>query len=117
MRVRMDGQMIPEGTMLLGSPVQLLPTPLIIGGPTVSSITTTSANVAWECNQFVQGFVEYGLDEEYGSETTPELSFDYTVLSADITGLTTGTEYHYRVRGQNEFGVQYYSDDDSFTTA
>jgi sugar lactone lactonase YvrE len=50
---------------------------------------------------------EYGLTAAYGEETDPGTlpgSFDSAGVSAEISGLTPGTTYHYRVLASNSEG-------------
>ena len=62
---------------------------------------------------------EYGTTTSYGSTATasqsPVTGNSNTNVSADITGLTTGTTYHYRVKAVNSVGTTNGSDM-TFTT-
>jgi phosphodiesterase/alkaline phosphatase D-like protein len=62
---------------------------------------------------------EYGLDTNYGSTVTaaqsPATGSDPVYLSADISGLTSGTLYYFRTKAQNTFG-SYYGDYMTLTT-
>jgi uncharacterized protein (TIGR02145 family) len=62
---------------------------------------------------------EYGTTTNYGSSVTavqsPLTSGSTTSVSADISGLAIGTEYHYRVKAENQLGITYGSDV-TFTT-
>ncbi|MBC7645150.1 MAG: hypothetical protein H7123_08485, partial [Thermoleophilia bacterium] len=53
----------------------------------------------------------------YGKASTPELSFTYSAHSQTISGLTSGTLYHYRLRSQDAAGNLAISTDATFTTA
>ena len=62
---------------------------------------------------------DYGLTTSYGSTATatqsPVTGNTVTVVSADISGLTSSTTYHYRVKTVNSLGT-IYGDDLTFTT-
>jgi len=63
---------------------------------------------------------EYGLTDSYGSTITadqsPVTGLIFTDVSANITGLSPNTEYHFRVVGQYS-KVSIYGDDQTFTTS
>jgi phosphodiesterase/alkaline phosphatase D-like protein len=62
---------------------------------------------------------EYGLDTSYGSTVTaaqsPVTGNSDTAVSAVLTGLTSSTTYHYRVKAQNSSGTTYGADKTFFT--
>lgn len=62
---------------------------------------------------------EYGTSSDYGSTITAVLKYvigdTFTYLSAEITNLTGGTTYHFRIKTVNPIGTSY-SDDMTFTT-
>jgi uncharacterized protein (TIGR02145 family) len=62
---------------------------------------------------------EYGPTTSYGSSSIPVQSpvngNSDIVLSSDLTGLTPGTVYHFRVRAENQLGSSY-GNDKTFTT-
>lgn len=62
---------------------------------------------------------EWGTTNSYGNTITatqnPVLGILPAAVSADITGLSPGTTYHYRIKAENAVGVVY-SDDIEFTT-
>jgi uncharacterized protein (TIGR02145 family) len=62
---------------------------------------------------------EYGVTTSYGNTATatqsPVTGNTITNVSADITGLTAGTTYHYRVKAVNSLGTTY-GNDMTFTT-
>lgn len=63
--------------------------------------------------------IEYGTTSSYGSTVTPSQNpvtgNTSTTVSADITGLTAGTVYHFRLKAVNSLGTTY-SNDLTFTT-
>lgn len=82
-----------------------------------SSMTTNSATLNGSVNANGYSTVvtfEYGTTTSYGSTITasqsPVLGSSNTTVSAALTGLLTGTEYHYRVKAVNCGGTVYGSD-------
>jgi alpha-tubulin suppressor-like RCC1 family protein len=59
---------------------------------------------------------DWGLTTRYGEETTPKTMTGKGAFSDDITGLTSGTTYHFRARAVSYYGTAY-GDDMTFTTA
>jgi hypothetical protein len=82
----------------------------------VTEITDTTARVTWVLDEVAQGWIEYGQTTVYASETTHETSFSFSTHSQVLTGLSAGTTYHYRVRGVDQGGNPYVSDDATFDT-
>ncbi|MEK7638946.1 MAG: peptidoglycan-binding protein [Patescibacteria group bacterium] len=81
----------------------------------ISNITTSGATIGWDTDELAQGKVEYGLTENYGSQTP--VAADYaTNHSANIGNLSAGTVYHYRVVVADEAGNTFSSPDEMFTT-
>lgn len=86
-----------------------------------SSITTTSATLNGSVNANNDSTTvtfEYGTSIAYGTTVTadqsPVTGTSNTAVSKNITGLTSGTTYHYRVVAQNGTGITY-GDDMTFT--
>lgn len=70
--------------------------------PLISSIsstkTTTSAIIIWTTNEDSSSQILYGLTDSYGSNTTEaDTSTRVTSHSVEISGLSCGTTYHYKV--------------------
>lgn len=91
------------------------------GAPVLSNITASnvgseSATISWSVDQPATGQVNYGTTASYGLSTTAESSFDYSAHVQAISGLATGTEYHYRVRSTNQAAQETISGDYTFTT-
>lgn len=89
--------------------------------PTISSvssgsITSSGATITWNTNEASTSQVEYGTTASYGSSTTLNSSL-VTSHSVNITSLSAGTTYHYRVRSIDEAGNLQVSSDNTFTTS
>ncbi len=68
-----------------------------------SSTTATSSSVTWFTDEFATSQVEYGTTPSYGSFTATS-SATTTNHSVDITGLTPGTTYYFRVKSVDAVG-------------
>ncbi|HXJ40148.1 MAG TPA: NPCBM/NEW2 domain-containing protein, partial [Bryobacteraceae bacterium] len=88
----------------------------VISAVTASAITTTGATVTWTTDQASDSQVEYGTTTAYGSSTTLNTTA-VTSHSVALTGLTSGTLYHYRVKSKNAAGQLATSGDFTFTTS
>jgi len=88
--------------------------------PQISSIsagtpTDTTATITWTTNESADSQVEYGLTASYGSSTTLD-GTNVTSHSQQITGLTAGTTYHYKVKSTDPFDNASESSDQTFAT-
>jgi phosphodiesterase/alkaline phosphatase D-like protein len=88
--------------------------PPVIGGVGVSGITATGATINWSTNQSADSQIEYGPTTAYGSSTTLDPALVTTHVQI-LSGLTSQTTYHYRVKSQNGGGLST-SGDFTFTT-
>jgi phosphodiesterase/alkaline phosphatase D-like protein len=88
----------------------------ITAGPTVSSITGSSATITWSLNSVATGQVQYGTTTKYGRVSIPELTYRFSSHRQTISDLAPGTTYHYRVVSTNASGVVV-SPDATFITA
>ena len=93
--------------------------PPVCGDPTTltsSAITNTSATVSWSS---VPNAISYSLDYKQTSSPTwiPVTLATPTSISADITGLTQGTSYDWRVRATCSGGSGNYVASQFTTTA
>ncbi len=90
-------------------------TPPTISNVTSSSITLTGATVSWTTNEASDTLVEYGTTTLYGNSTgaNPTLVTNHSVA---LTGLKSGTTYHYRVTSKDAAGNPATSSDYTFTT-
>lgn len=88
--------------------------------PGVSAIqatdpTETTVRISWITDELATSQVEYGLTTAYGSQTTRDdtLVLSHVVL---LSGLQSGTTYHFRVKSRDEAGNETISADRTFTT-
>lgn len=88
----------------------------------IASLTSSSVEFRGMVNTYgYQSTItfEYGLTDSYGEETEVIQAADYdgdiTLVSAVVTGLEEGTEYHYRVKSVNQEETNY-GNDVMFTT-
>jgi hypothetical protein len=64
----------------------------------VSPIATTTATVNWVVDQACTAMsVDYGTTAAYGSNQAATPAAGVGAITAALTGLTTGTTYHYRI--------------------
>jgi type VI protein secretion system component Hcp len=96
-------------------------TTLDIVAPTISNVTATgitssSATIAWTTNEAASTQVEYGTTTSYGSSTTLNGSLVTSHLQS-LSGLASGTTYHYRAKSSDTAGNPTTSNDYTFTTS
>lgn len=87
----------------------------VIGSVQSNSIGGTTATVSWNTDEAADTQIEYGTTTAYGSSTTLDPTL-VTVHSQNLTGLTPGTLYHYRVKSRDGAGNLATSTDFTFTT-
>jgi hypothetical protein len=87
----------------------------IISAIGATQITLTSALIVWHSDTASSSQVEYGLTNLYGSTTVLD-SNPTKVHSVLVSGLTPGTQYHYRIKSGNLAGMAI-SNDKKFITA
>jgi parallel beta-helix repeat protein len=87
----------------------------IIYNVSPSNIATDSVTITWDTDEPATSQVEYGLTASYGSTTTLDTNL-VTTHSQILSGLSTNTLYHYRVRSKDEAGNERISSDYTFTT-
>jgi hypothetical protein len=90
-------------------------TPPVISNVQASGITHNSAIIGWITNEPATSRVNYGLTTSYGSSTTLDTSLVIS-HSQNLTGLSSSTLYHYRVRSMDQAGNERISSDSTFTT-
>jgi GH18 family chitinase len=88
----------------------------VLSAVTVTSIGTSSATVTWTTNVSAESQVEYGLSAAYASTTTLNTTLA-TSHSVVLSGLASGTPYHYAVLSVSSSGGSAVSADAAFTTA
>ena len=90
-------------------------------GPVISSVGTTgvtasAATVTWRTDVTSTSQVDYGTSASYGTTTTLDSTL-VTSHSVTLSGLLSGTTYHYRVRSKNSGGTESVSGDFAFATS
>jgi len=88
----------------------------VISGVSVGSITTSSATVTWSTDVAATSQVEYGTTTAYGTLTALDTN-QVASHSTPLSGLSTSTLYHYRVRSKNSGGIETISGDFVFQTS
>ncbi len=120
---------LADGSFMIGggnsgsttlSSVNIYSIPPVSTAQSASSVTATTATLNGTITHTggqtptVRGF-NYGTTTGYGDITTENGSFSTGAYTANITGLTCGTTYHYRTYATNTEGTDY-SADATFTT-
>ncbi len=82
----------------------------VVSAVAASSITTNLATINWTTDVGATSQVEYGTTTAYGTLTALNATL-VTAHSVVLSGLSTGTLYHYRVRSKNASGVETLSGD------
>ena len=82
-----------------------------------TSITSSGVTFTWTTNENATSRVEYGLTSAYGSLPVPaDPTADNTSHSVTISGLTSGTTYHFRALSTDSSFNAGISGDNSFDT-
>ena len=80
----------------------------------MSTSTVTTATIIWTTDELSSSTVQYGTTSNYGSsETTSTLVSSHSVV---LTGLASGTTYHFRVKSTDAAGNTGTSVDNIFIT-
>ena len=90
------------------------PPPIGIFGIAVSDTTTSSATISWWTSQPATSVVEYGLTDACLLVTSEQAYV--TEHEMDLTGLTSGSFYYFRVRSQAVAGNEAVSPVSTFST-
>jgi len=90
--------------------------PLTISGVQAATPTTSGFQVSWSTNVAANSVVDYGTTANYGS-STPISGAMVTSHQVAVTGLTSGTLYHFRVRSTDANNSSISSADMTFSTA
>lgn len=102
-----------------GSTPPVQTAPVLLGAPSASPVTANGATITVALDQNCQLYIEYGTDTNYGSESVHETSFLYGLAIPHVqslSGLTSGTTYHFRIRATNTNGQTLTSGDYTFAT-
>jgi hypothetical protein len=84
-------------------------------GAVMATTTTTTATINWTTAVPANSQVRYGTTTSYGTSNVLNPSYAMT-HSSNLTSLTAGTSYHYRVLSVDASGVRVTSLDYVFTT-
>jgi type VI protein secretion system component Hcp len=87
----------------------------VISNVAAGGITASSATITWTTNENSDSQVEYGTTIAYGQSTTLNPAL-VTAHSQGLSGLNSGTLYHYRVKSKDAAGNHAVSGDFTFTT-
>ena len=90
-------------------------TPPSLSAIAAVSIGASVATITWTTNETSDSQVDYGPTTAYGS-TTPLNTSLLTAHTVALTGLTSSTLYHFRVRARDAAGNLAVSGDSTFTT-
>lgn len=89
--------------------------------PVISSISSgtpgdLTATLTWTTDEKSTSLLEYGTTTSYGNSTTLD-NLLVTSHTVNLSGLTPGTLYHYRVKSKDAADNEAVSVDNTFTTA
>lgn len=82
----------------------------------VTDITASSAVISWETSIPTKSRISYGTSTDYGLEHSNDNEEYNTQHTQRVTGLSSGSTYHFKVKSQTSFGSQFESDDYTFNT-
>ncbi len=103
--------------------VSIIPTgkwtsaPTLESDPTVSDLTTKTATISWSTSRTADSKVQYGTSSGNYLTEEPSNSNQVTAHSIDLSNLSPGTTYYYKVKWTDEDGNTGTSSEFSFTTA
>src|SRR4051812_40191853 len=92
------------------------PAALTISNAGSSNNTTTGAMISWQTNLPANSQVEYGATTSYGSSTALDSTM-VTTHQQGLSGLQSGTSYHFRVHSSDSSNNAAVSGDMTFSTA
>ena len=84
--------------------------------PSAENVTTNSAIILWTTNAPGTSQVQFGTTQNYGQSSNLDSTLS-TSHSVQLSGLTSGTLYHFRVLSQDANGTEVTSSDSSFSTS
>ena len=105
-----------EETLLDTLPSSSDTTPPVISSVGAGSISSSGATITWTTNEASSTQVDYGTTAGYGTSTTPNPTL-VTSHTQTLSGLSPGTQYHFRVDSRDAAGNLASSGDFTFTTA
>ncbi len=91
-----------------------LPAAPVISNIQVTNITQTSVRVQWDTTTASNTTVNYGLTVAYGLNGSNGSLLTSHIIN--LTGLTKGTTYHFRVRSTDAYSQESVSGDGTFAT-
>jgi hypothetical protein len=89
-------------------------TPPVISNVSATNLSSSGATVTWDTDEAANTQVEYGTTTSYGSNTTLDVNL-VTGHTANLTGLSPSTTYHYRVKSSDLSGNLATGTDNTFT--
>ena len=89
--------------------------PPTLFGIQIKNVGSSSADIYWETNVYTNSYVEYGLDESYGSWAGINNLIDSHTVS--LNGLMSGVTYDFRVRSKSANGAEGVSENFTLTTS
>jgi len=90
--------------------------PSLSGDPTVSKITTKKATITWSTSRASDSKIQYGTSAGSYFDEEPSKSDQVTAHELNLTNLTSGTKYYYKVKWTDEDGNTGSSSESTFTT-
>ena len=90
-------------------------TPPSISGVAATGITASGATITWTTNEASDSLVAYGNSASYGDSSALDTAL-VTSHSQTLSGLASGTLYHFRVESKDAAGNRALSGDGTFTT-
>ncbi len=91
-------------------------TPPVISAISSGTPTQSATTITWTTNESADSRILYGTTSSYGSATTLNASL-VTTHTAAVTGLLSGTLYHYQIVSKDAAGNTATATDRTFTTA
>lgn len=114
---------VPTGLDGANCPAEIIATPTIgvtdTTPPVITNIyafnvTPTSVRIHWNLDEFGSGQINWGTTTAYGNNSGLQTCCQYDYHEQDLTGLTSGVTYHYRVRSTDAAGNERISGDCTF---
>lgn len=82
----------------------------------VSDVSYDRALITFSTGNLTKARVEYGTSADYGSVKATSAGTGSATQTVQLTELTPGTEYHFRIVAENDKGALQRSNDQTFTT-